>query len=247
MAGGIQGGGFVGMEHPDYLEARLDWDLMRDALSSRRVKEGRDKYLPIPSGFQYMQDGGQAAYQAYLTRAKFPPLVEPILRGMAGILNRVEPQIEIPKALEGMLERATLTGDPIEIVYRRIIRELLTTGRAALLCDMPEAGGDLPYLAFYEAERIINWSRDHTFYVLDETRLVREGFVWYPRRRYRTLELNEQGQYQVMIYDYVFEGKDTIQEVEPTLPVQRGRCKAPLASACGAKSHTSASSRKRGS
>jgi hypothetical protein len=81
--------------------------------------------------------------------------------------------------------------------------------------------GDLPYIAFYEAERAINWSREHDFFVLDETRLVRNGFTWWPIRRYRVLALDETGHYQVQIFDMVESGQ-VYDEPEPTLPQKRG-------------------------
>jgi hypothetical protein len=217
--------GIVELTHPDYAEALLDWEMMRDCLEGdRKIKERAELYLPMPGGFKLMADGGKAAYLAYKTRAKFPPLVAPILRGMAGILNRVEPKIEAPSALDDMMERTTRSGDPIEVVYRRIVRDLLTTGRVAVLTDMPvaaEAKSDsIPYLAFYEAERLVNWSREHDFYVLDETRLVRNGFAWWPVRRYRVLELVD-GKYQVTLYDMVA-GGDTENIPEPSIPLKRG-------------------------
>lgn len=217
--------GFVELVHPDYEEAKLDWDVMRDALAGdRKIKEAGESYLPMPQGFRMQSDGGKAYYDAYKMRAKFPPLVSPILRGMAGILNRVEPHVELPDSMKDIIVRATRTGDPIEVVYRRIIRDLLTTGRVALLTDMPEGAGadDLPYLAFYEAERLINWSREHDFYVLDETRLVRNGFSWWPIKKYRILEIDPQtGKYQVRIFDYLG-GGEAYNEAEATLPVKRG-------------------------
>jgi hypothetical protein len=57
-AGGVTDYGFVQQYHPDYHEARADWELMRDALSSRKVKEGREKYLPRPSGFDRLGKAG---------------------------------------------------------------------------------------------------------------------------------------------------------------------------------------------
>jgi len=217
--------GFVELVHPDFEEAKLDWTMMRDCLhGDRQIKEKGEFYLPMPDGFRNDASKTKSFYDAYKMRAKFPPLVAPVLRGMAGILNRVEPKVELPKALEGMIEKTTRTGDSMEIVYRRIVHDLLCTGRVALLTDMPEkaSGDDLPYLAFYEAERLINWSREQDFYVLDETRLVRNGFSWWPIKKYRVLEIDpETGLYQVRIFDYLGGGEE-YNEGSPTLPLQRG-------------------------
>jgi hypothetical protein len=225
----VVAGGAVDSTHPDFDEVRPDWDLMRDCLEGeRKIKERGEVYLPKPSGFNQRDDGGKEEYRAYKCRAKFPTIVSPILRGMAGILNSVEPEIDLPPALEGITEKATITGDSIEIVYRRIVRELLTTGRATLLVDLPPLGeaepGALPFLCLYEAERLINWSKDKKFFVIDETRLERTGFSWWPRRQYRVLEINEAGQYQVTLHDLSQSGSSI---TDPTFPNMRGGDRLP--------------------
>lgn len=78
--------------------------------------------------------------------------------------------------MQPLWEKATKDGLPLEALHRRITAELLTTGRYALLADAATEGSDLPWLAGYTAEALINWADDRSMFVLDESGLRREGF-----------------------------------------------------------------------
>jgi hypothetical protein len=155
--------------------------------------------LPQPSGFSAQKDGGRALYEAYQKRAQFPEIAEPTIRGMVGVIHRTEAQIEMPKAMEPLWEKATKDGLPLEALHRRITAELLTQGRYSLLADAATEGSDLPWLAGYTAEALINWADDRSLFVLDESGLKREGFRWEQEQRFRVLEMRE-GHYTVQTY-----------------------------------------------
>jgi hypothetical protein len=54
----------------------------------------------------------------------------------------------------------------------------------------------------YPAEAIVNWSEYFKdLYVLDESKLRREGFAWVPHRRFRVLQLTN-GVYEQAIFEY---------------------------------------------
>lgn len=190
----------VDTKHPDYI-ARADlWQLMRDTTGGEgAVKGSGDEYLPQPSGFKAQADGGRALYAAYQKRAQFPEIVSPTVHGMVGVIHRTEAQIEMPAAMEPLWEKATKDGLPLEALHRRITAELLTTGRYSLLADAATGGSDLPWLAGYSAEALINWSDDRTLFVLDESGLHRTGFVWEQQQRFRVLEVKD-GRYNVQTY-----------------------------------------------
>lgn len=188
--------------HPDYDLMFEDWKMMRDAYDGERAVKNKDTtYLPMPGGFKLMDDKGVAAYDAYKMRARFPTILGPTVRGMNGIIHRTEAQISLPKELEGLYEKATPDGLTLEGLHRRITIEILKTGRYGLLADMPEdaQAGDLPFIATYRAESIINWSTYGDFFMLDETRLVRSKYSWAEQVRYRVLELDKDGNYTVTI------------------------------------------------
>lgn len=189
----------VEAKHPQYTSAReAEWRLMRDAMSGESaIKAGGTIYLPKPSGFNSLPDNGTAAFAAYLFRAQFAEILAPTISAMVGIAHGTEIGIEFPAALEYLWEDCDGDGTPLEVMHRRITRELLTVGRFGMLADAPEGGGE-PYLAGYAAERVINW--DRAFFVLDESGKERTGFDWQDVTRYRVLRLDG-GRYVQEIYE----------------------------------------------
>jgi hypothetical protein len=112
-----------------------------------------------------------------------------------------------------MWESATPDGLTLEALHRKITEEILTTGRVALLADLPPEGGELPWIAFYRAESLINWSESRNFFVLEEAYRVRRGYSWDPKLRYRVLELVDDT-YQVRVLDE--DGKAVAEEDDAT-------------------------------
>ncbi|WP_416355547.1 DUF4055 domain-containing protein [Aureimonas phyllosphaerae] len=203
----------VDTRHPEYADRAPEWKEMRDtSRGARAVKEEGETYLPMPSGYRAQGDGGTRMYGAYRIRAQFPEIVAPTVRGMIGVIHRTEAQIEMPDAMLGLWERATADGLALEAFHRRITSELLLTGRYSILADAASTGSELPFLAGYSAEALINWSADRDFYVLDESGLKREGFEWRDQKRFRVLQLVE-GRYEVERYEGTEKEGDTLQPV----------------------------------
>jgi hypothetical protein len=153
------------------------------------------EYLPMPDGFRFQDDKGYYLYHQYLNRAQFPEIFTPTINGMVGLIHRKEAVIKVPKALESIFERATPDGMSLEAFHKRVTRELLTTGRFTILPDLPKEGGDVPYLAGYVAEALINWNDEGTLFVLDEsTRQQKpdDEFEWEDVKRHRVLRLRGQ-------------------------------------------------------
>lgn len=202
----------VSTPHPDYSDCLGEWRLMRDAVRGESaIKAAGEEYLPLPSGFS----GPSAAeyYATYMARAQFPEVTEPTITGMVGVIHRTETQIELPKSMVGLWERATRDGTPLEALHARVTAELLTTGRYGLLVGASSAGSELPYLVGYTAESIINWSEDGTFFVLDESGMERRGFIWHQVQRHRVLTLDG-GVYAASIYR---SGDGQPEQITPTM------------------------------
>lgn len=195
--------GNVSQQHPDYVEFRSEWQLMRDAVRGEKaIKERGIEYLPMPEGFGTDSDGGTNRYEgSYKFRAEYDEIVNPAIQAMVGVIHGREIQIAIPDVMEDLWENATADGLPLEAFHRRITAEVLAQGRYGLLVGAPSEGTDLPYLVGYEAETIINWDEDRKFFVLDESGLVRDGFAWKEQEQYRVLELNEAGEYEARVYN----------------------------------------------
>jgi len=170
---------------------RAEWQLMRDCMDGEgAVKARRSEYLPMPSGFGTQDDGGLAMYDAYQARAQFPEFLAPSVGAMIGIVHGQEWQVAMPDAMQYLYENADGDGLPLEAFSRRITRELLIIGSYAVLTDAPRDGGD-PYLAGYRRDKVLNWDKD--WWVLDESDMKRNGFVWEQIERYLVLGIGEFG------------------------------------------------------
>ncbi len=204
-------------KHPEYLSHIDDWIMMRDFYRGERAVKARTTvYLPATTGM--ILDGmgatgstaatnrtpklGQAAYNAYLQRALFPDYVKEGVEAFIGLLHQKGPTIQLPKVLEPLRTKATLFGESLEMLLRRINEEQLVSGRMGVFLDLPvtdEVGtGVVPYIATYIAESAVNWDAGEigegtaklNLVVLDESGSVRnENFEWNPQSKYRVLKL----------------------------------------------------------
>src|ERR1035441_6855550 len=96
------------------------------------------------------------------------------------------------------MEAATIQGEGLQLLLRKINTHQLTYGRCGLLADAPQdvdADKALPYITFYDATRIINWDagklnegrNELELVVLDESGYRREGFTWKNEKKFRVL------------------------------------------------------------
>ena len=190
--------------HPEFTARLGEWIQMRDCYSGEHaIKKKRIDYLPPTEAM--LQDGmttpsspGWKDYEAYLTRAYFHDVVRDAVWAMVGIMHMKPAVIKLPPKLAPMVDKATIQGEGLQMLLRRINEAQFVYGRCGLLVDAP-TGVDpyraLPYIAFYEPEHIINWDagrRDEgrnelELVVLDESGLQREGFTWVSERKHRVL------------------------------------------------------------
>lgn len=209
-------------QHPDYTRFRALWQEMRDHMEGTpAIKKRGETYLPKPDGMRDPADKSaeDEAYKAYKERARYPEIVGPSIRSMAGVIHRDAATYEIPEAMEFLRERATLDRMTLESLHRRITRELLAIGRHGLMVDTNTEGGE-PHIAAYKAEDIINWHEGPEgldLVVLNESEWEIDpvNFTWTWARKHRELSLDE-GTYVVRLYR---EGVPTGEEV---IPQRRG-------------------------
>lgn len=199
----------IDTKHPDYIKFVEDWEQMEHTYRGERiVKEQGARYLPPTSGMyqdgmERASDKGYKAYNAYRTRAVFHEFVSDAVETAIGMMHHKPPTIELPAVLEPMREKATIGGESLVHLLRRINEQQLVTGRLGLLADLPivksfEAN---TYLALYPARTIINWdvgARDEltlqnlNMVVLDESEDERDAeFNWSNVNKYRILVLGD--------------------------------------------------------
>jgi len=190
--------------HPEYVQRLGEWIQCRDCYAGERaIKRKRLDYLPpseamVQDGMTTPTSPGWKDYEAYLTRAYFHDVMRDAVKAMVGIMHMKPAVIKLPPKLAPMVDKATIQGEGLQMLMRRINEAQLVFGRCGLLVDAP-TGVDpykaLPYIAFYEPERIINWDagrRDEgrnllELVVLDESGFQREGFTWVNERKHRVL------------------------------------------------------------
>lgn len=200
--------------HPLYADHADDWEEMRDLYKGERhVKSKGEKYLPATKSMKLDGMGltagkpnlGQEVYNAYRIRAVLPDYVKEAVEAFIGMLHHQPPTIELPSALEPLREAATMYGEPIEVLLRRINEEQLVTGRLGLLADLPknpDPTNPMPYIALYIAEAGRNWDdsaidngeADLNLVVLDESSHRRDVFDWIAVTKYRVLDLFRVGE-----------------------------------------------------
>ena len=201
----------IDTKHPLYEEQFSDWEICRDLYKGESfVKAKSTTYLPSTTAMQIdgMSVGqyGYIAYVSYLKRAKFPTLFRDAVEAFIGLLHQQKPTITLPVQMEPMREKASSSGESLEMLLRKISEEQLITGRLGLHLDFPSTvsqTGTLPYISIYSAESIINWDSGAVdgsayetlrFVVLDETAYENDGgFDWNLVKKYRVLQLGSIG------------------------------------------------------
>ena len=139
--------------HPS-LDSLVDqWQRCRDVVAGQdRVRAEGQKYLPKLDA----QDQDTYA-RTFLQGAHFFNAASRTIDGMAGALFQKQPEIELPKNIEGLIQDADQSGTPLTVFAHDLARDILTIGRGGLLCDLGETGRR-PYLINIAGEQIRNWS-----------------------------------------------------------------------------------------
>lgn len=238
----------IDARHPRYAYRLPDWEQLEHVYEGERaVKEAGVKYLRPTSGM--ILDGmapsqlGYKQYDAYRSRATFLTSFRDAVEAMVGIMHQKPPKIELPEALEAMRYDATLEGESLETLLRKINENQLRNGRLGLLIDVPSGKGPLdavPYISVYGALTIINWdqgpkndgTRGVELVVLDESTDVRSAdFTWVRNERYRLLttqsltpEVREDGTRPPAVYRQgLFEKDANVTDAGLSMPSVGGR------------------------
>lgn len=148
----------IDTKHPQYLKHVDQWTRARDAYAGGDEVRGKGAlYLPPLASMDVQTQDGQDLYSAYLKRALWYNATSRTVDGLSGAVFMKAPEWEgVTGKMEDQLRDVTLTAVPAELFMLLACREVLTTGRAGVLVDMSEDGGQ-PYWVTHHAENIINW------------------------------------------------------------------------------------------
>lgn len=235
--------GNLDSKHPQYAQHALDWRQQRTTFAGERaVKDGGFEFLPATAGqradgITSAEQDGYQDWDAYKRRAVFHEFHREAVETMLGVMHNKPAQFELPAVLEPLRARATLRGESLDMLLRRINEEQLKLGRCGIMGDVVE-GQDLPHIALYHAEDLINWDDGEredgveslNLVVIDESEQVRtsDGFEWENVEKYRVLVLgdlveNEQGESGARYRAGEFRDKAQFDESELAEPNIRGR------------------------
>jgi hypothetical protein len=128
------------------------WQRCRDCFQgSDAVKAQKSLYLP-PLGSHIRKP---EKYLEYVTRAMFFNATRRTIQGLAGAIFQKAPVATVPEGFDEFLKDVTLTGVPADVFMFNVSREVLTTGRYAVLVDITPEGR--PYWCGYRAEDVVSW------------------------------------------------------------------------------------------
>src|SRR5690606_26609814 len=144
--------------HPDYDRHLPEWRAIDAALAGEAAIKADAKNLPKPAGMAAAEklDADNAyLYKGYTERAQYEHWVRDSLRTMMGLVSRLQPEIELPSAMEYLRENATDDGFSLRQLFMRVVRQSVSHGRTPLLVNVDDDGK--AYIATYQAESAINW------------------------------------------------------------------------------------------
>lgn len=211
--------------HPDYTAKITRWTKNRDAYEGEdAVKSKNQTYLVAPGGFTTDD------YNRYLTRAKWYGATARTVQGLNGAIFQKDPVIEASTAVELHLKNITLTGIPA-VLFASTLFDQVQIGRYGVLLDYDESM-KRPKWCGYPAESIINWHQSYesgnpvlSKVVFKETHeRVRDGYEIEHVTRYRECRLNENGAYEVAVFEEIGDSQNRgMAMVESYIPTRRGK------------------------
>jgi hypothetical protein len=225
----------VEITHPAYDEHLGQWRRIDAALSGLdAVMRGGTDYLPMLAG----QMGDPHAYAAYQKRAVWYGATARTLEALLGAIFRKDPTITVSTGLKKRLENIDARGNSIYTFSQKATRQVIAKGRYGILIDMP-AKVDLrdetsltPFLAGYSAASIRCWRNreinglpklDQVILQEFVQRPAEDGFGFETIPRYRVLELDRDGFYQVRMFVATGSGGGEFYEQPTIRPMPTGQ------------------------
>ncbi len=193
----------VDSQHVDYQKNLCLWARIDDVVSGQdSVKAKGEVYLPKVSSKQK-----NTKYEVYKSNAYFLEATGRTIDGLLGLVFRRAPATELPTALQGLKDNATLSGIPWNDFCQQVVEGVLSKARYGVLVEYSQERAR-PFVRGYEAEDIINWRCEIlngvetlSLVVLREVEdeISEDGFEVTQCYRYRVLRLLE-GVYTQSVY-----------------------------------------------
>ena len=198
----------VDSPHPEYAIRLTEWDTCKDCyIGEGAIKNKTTTYLSKLERHDETAEG-KRRYADYLNRATFFGVVSTVVTGRVGQVMRIPVRTSFVPAMEEWTNTIMRDNSTLTELTKRVLTEVLTTGRVGLLLDRLADGGD-PYVALYRAQDIVNWDTVEDKLV---RLVIKENIIVTKERvagktvqviepRYRELQLNpESGLYEVAVW-----------------------------------------------
>lgn len=210
--------------YPEYKKAAEFCEVFHEG--EWAVKAKGEKLLPR------LSEQTTDKYNAYKDRAIVFGVVPRTVTALIATAFKKAPVFVLPEKLQYLLNDCTNTGVPLQNFVMRTLQELLVTGRAGILVDMPEVGGN-PFFVLYDGDDILNWYEDDVepFVVLENNKLVRDPedkFEFEEKSGWRELTLQD-GQYVINLWGVDDEKNEVIEDTVTPLRFGRPLTEIPFA------------------
>lgn len=124
------------------------------------------RYLPKPNAADTSPENAKR-YESFVNRAMFMGATSRTRDGMIGQVFLRDPKVEVPDAMDDVLQNTDGNGLTHEQVNMKAVDNVLSCGRAGFLVDVPPSDGltaddiangdNLPVIRLFIPEHIINW------------------------------------------------------------------------------------------
>ena len=176
-------------------------------------------YLPMPDA-NNCDANNLLRYCQYVQRASLFGATSRTEQGMAGMVYSKPAEVELPGSVEYLDDDAD--GSDVGIIQQstEVLNDILETGREGLLVDYPSTNGETTQsemeeqgirasIIVYKAESILDWMCERrgaksvlTMVKLKEVVETRnESFTVEKSERIRILYINDQGNYEIKLFD----------------------------------------------
>ena len=204
--------------NPEWLQHVGEWERADAVLGgASAVKAMADKFFPLTDWDRRHID----LWNVYIQRGSYVNFTSSTYTAFLGLLFRKDPDIKVPTYFEDRLKNINNRGDDIITFCKKLAGGLIKHGRAGVLIDyIPEQeqrDGEklhtMPFLSHYDAHSVTQWRPAVVEGEMTVDQVVLKEIYSAPkaigstlRTRYRLLELNEQGYYQVRTFEQMPNG-----------------------------------------
>lgn len=115
---------------------------------------------PYPSFLDRRNTKGGENYARYCTQANYVSFPNICLDAVLGIINKGNPEIDLPENMKGIIDYATDKGTPITQIQNKVIEKIFKFGLAGILVEIPEnvsIANSLPKLKVFGGDKIVDF------------------------------------------------------------------------------------------